>query len=198
MTSSGIYSTLPLALVFSFFSFLARRLHICCRNRRQGDLRRPLRSQSDAESCAWTAEKLAELIGGEAPVLVRALPQCSICFEEGAAGLMNIPCKHVLCEECARKIFAEHLECPFCRGEISGAKELKEDPTGLDVAEVVLGCKIEDSDEEDYLRNTTKVEAPSGYVALSDDGEDAAQEDGGLMRGSQEEDEEAALTTKSN
>jgi len=147
-----------------FFSFLARRLHLCCRRARHGDdLRRPLRGTE--ETSAWTQDNINELIGSEAPALVKALPPCTICFEDGAADLMCLPCRHVLCDECACKIFSTNLDCPFCRGDIEGAKRLKVDPEGEDAEQVVVGCKVEVPDDVSFLKRENHNE---GYVPLND------------------------------
>jgi len=162
-------------VIILFFSFLARRLHLCCRRRGiDGSLRHPLNPDAlGGAQPTWTKSQLDELINGEAAARVNALPQCPICFEDDCAGLMALPCRHMLCEECACKIFGTRLECPFCRGEITSAKRLEVDANGEDISEIAVGCDVgcshhpdpEDEDEDSTCSAVRMAESPTSRTA---------------------------------
>eukprot|EP00657_Telonema_sp_P-1_P005682 TRINITY_DN2324_c0_g1_i1.p1 TRINITY_DN2324_c0_g1~~TRINITY_DN2324_c0_g1_i1.p1 ORF type:complete len:568 (-),score=67.45 TRINITY_DN2324_c0_g1_i1:54-1757(-) len=106
--------------------FLLRRVYGCIarRNRRMRWAAEGLLdlSSSDAES-SWSVDKLDGFCADNGPSKVYKLSDCDICMDS-EADLQLLPCEHLLCGTCARRILPSRLECPFCRGEVSTARRL--------------------------------------------------------------------------
>jgi hypothetical protein len=51
-----------------------------------------------------------------------ASDECCICFEQIDANQLQLPCNHIFCVECMRKVNMESdcLDCPLCRSETDG------------------------------------------------------------------------------
>lgn len=185
-----------------FFSFLARRLHTCCRRRAPGgELAHPLhrggRTGIGGGVETWTDDQLTELV--VATVKVKAVSECAICFDQSTSLLLQ-PCTHMLCDTCAKKIFGINLECPFCRAEVEGAHRVVEDPVhGEDLDRVSSGCilslKEENRSSEDEVSSPSVVVSTAtevtreGYTRLSEEGSDNRQ-----LAESSEDDEGQPLT----
>lgn len=95
--------------------FFLRRVYGCMRRRRRAPWAAPLLSEA-----AWGPEELQRFLG--APVELPKLCDCDICMDR-QTDLQLVPCEHLLCQECACKILGAKLECPFCRGTVTGARE---------------------------------------------------------------------------